>query len=205
MILYIEFSHSIVFGKILRNSSITDQFHFVLGPWNATGWPHACHSRSCLPCKIENSCQSSVLTICQWCVCHLSEIALTINHRGYPRKILVKDEHFSETPFCTAGDWTVYTSVPIYCQSVSRQLWRRTGNTAYTAATASAWQPVPEPINAITGMWLSCFAATCDWLRALVHLSQNRLMGYQNRPLHWCSFCYWFIQFDFDSQQVSSD
>ena len=27
----------------------------------------------------------------------------------------------------------------------------------------------PEPINGVTGTWLSCFA-TCDWLRALVHL-----------------------------------
>ena len=27
----------------------------------------------------------------------------------------------------------------------------------------------PEPINGATGTWLSCFA-TCDWLRALVHL-----------------------------------
>ena len=44
-----------------------------------------------------------MLTICQWYVCHLSEIALPINHRGYPRNILVKDEHFSETPFRTAG------------------------------------------------------------------------------------------------------
>ena len=109
MILYIDFSHSILFGKILRNSSISDQFHFVLGHWNATGWPHTCPNPSCLPCKIENSCQSPVLTICLWYVCHLSlsEKALPINHRGYPRKILVKVEHFSETPFCTAGDWTV--------------------------------------------------------------------------------------------------
>ena len=29
--------------------------------------------------------------------------------------------------------------------------------------------PSPEPINGATGTWLSCFA-TCDWLRALVHM-----------------------------------
>ena len=29
--------------------------------------------------------------------------------------------------------------------------------------------PSPEPINGAIGTWLSCFA-TCDWLRALVHL-----------------------------------
>ena len=39
----------------------------------------------------------------------------------------------------------------------------------HTAAIVSTWQPVPEPINGVTRMWLSCFA-TCDWLRTLVHL-----------------------------------
>ena len=32
--------------------------------------------------------------------------------------------------------------------------------------------PSPEPIYGATGTWLSCFA-TCDWLRALVHLHCN--------------------------------
>ena len=39
----------------------------------------------------------------------------------------------------------------------------------HTAASALTWQPVPEPINGVTGTWLSCFAKR-DWLRALVHL-----------------------------------
>ena len=39
----------------------------------------------------------------------------------------------------------------------------------HTPAIALTWQPVSEPINGVTGTWLSCFA-TCDWLRALVHL-----------------------------------
>ena len=40
---------------------------------------------------------------------------------------------------------------------------------SHTAAITLTWQAVTEPINGVTGTWLSCFA-TCDWLTALVHL-----------------------------------
>ena len=88
-----------------------------------------------------------------------------------------------------SGDWAISISKLTIIGSDNGLLWpgqrqaiiwtsagillvRTLGTTSvkcYTAAIASTWQPVREPINGVTGTWLSCFA-TCDWLRALVHL-----------------------------------
>ena len=54
----------------------------------------------------------------------------------------------------------------------------------YTTAIASTWQPVLEPINGVTGTWLSCFT-TCDWLRALVHLHYNVMITTSTTKTRW--------------------
>ena len=42
----------------------------------------------------------------------------------------------------------------------------------------------PEPINGITGTWLSCFA-TCDWLRALMHLHCDVMIQMTTTKTWW--------------------
>ena len=54
----------------------------------------------------------------------------------------------------------------------------------HTTAIALTWQPVPEPINGISGTWLSCFA-TCDWLRALVHLHCDVMITTSTTKTWW--------------------
>ena len=46
--------------------------------------------------------------------------------------------------------------------------------------------PSPEPINGATGTWLSCFA-TCDWLRALVHLHCDVIITTSTTKTWWSS------------------
>ena len=54
----------------------------------------------------------------------------------------------------------------------------------HTTSIASTWQPVPEPINGVTGTWLSCFE-TCDWLRALVHLHCDVMITTSTTKTRW--------------------
>ena len=54
----------------------------------------------------------------------------------------------------------------------------------HTATTVSTWQPVPEPINGVTGTWLSCFTK-CDWLRAFVHLHYNVIITKSSTKTWW--------------------
>ena len=44
--------------------------------------------------------------------------------------------------------------------------------------------PNHEPINGATGMWLSCFA-TCDWLRALLHLHCDVMVPTSTTKTWW--------------------
>ena len=46
--------------------------------------------------------------------------------------------------------------------------------------------PSPEPINGATGTWLSC-CATCDWLRALVHLHCDVIITTSTTKTWWSS------------------
>ena len=57
---------------------------------------------------------------------------------------------------------------------------------SHTATIASTWQPVPEPINGVTGTWLSCFV-TCDWLRAIVRLHCDVMITTSTTKTWWSS------------------
>ena len=73
-----------------------------------------------------------------------------------------------------AGE-TIFNGWPQFvCNFNALSIWL-----GHTAAIASTWQPVPQPINGVTGTWLSCFAM-CDWLRALVHLHHDHNVDDQN-------------------------
>ena len=121
-----------------------------------------------------------MLTFCRWYACHLSDIALPINHRGYPRNILVKDEHFCETPFRTAGDWTetnrVRNGLFLLCLSISLSTQWSRGNMARHFA---------DDICKFVFFYESCGIHTQISLRFLPRTSINNIKA-QAQIMAWC-------------------